>query len=128
MGYSSHPRMSTSCSVSMEWKMYFTCYTHRQNNPMLHFQFMYFLLLKLKSSVYHWCRNLCSVFDRLQWFSTCISQERVIKWYALQKCPDSYLKIYTFLRPFFFPRLEPIYYSQKHLKFKYEVNITLRFL
>jgi hypothetical protein len=55
----------SSCSVSMRWKMYFSCYTHRLNNSMIYLHSMYLLLLKLKPNISHWGRNLGSVAVKL---------------------------------------------------------------
>ena len=99
MGYSSHSRMS-SCSVSMKWKMCFSCYTIRQNNPRTHIYFMYYLLLNLKYKICHWSRNLCSVAGRNDdTHPVCQGKNHKVTYF--EKCLQYSLKIHVFLCPFF---------------------------
>lgn len=102
-GYSSHSRMS-SCSVSMKWKMCFSCYTIRQNNSRTHIYFMYFFLLNLKFSICHWSRNLCSVAGRNDdTHPVCQGKNHKVTYF--EKCPHYSLKIHVFLCPFFITHL-----------------------
>ena len=99
MGYSSHSRMS-SCSVSMKWKMCFSCYTIRQNNPRTHIYFMYFLLLNLKYNICHWSKNLWSVAGRNDdTHPVCQGKNHKVTYF--EKCLQYSLKIHVFLCPFF---------------------------
>ena len=94
----------SSCSVSMKWKMCFSYYTIRQNNPRTHIYFMYYLLLNLKYNICHWSKNLWSVAGRNDdTHPVCQGKNHKVTYF--EKCPHYSLKIHVFLCPFFITHL-----------------------